>query len=106
MKKQFKRFALLLVSLSFASGCSQHPSDSSDGKKDPSDLVQPEPFSGTAYYEDVENRVGYEKDTGLEFHEDFSNGKMDDSSWWVLDGYWDAGGASDWHNGDRSRNLL
>ena len=106
MKKQFKRFALLLVSLSFASGCSQHPSDSSDGKKDPSDLVQPEPFSGTAYYEDVENRVGYEKDTGLEFHEDFSNGKMDDSSWWVLDGYWDAGGASDWHNGVRSRNLF
>lgn len=107
MRNKLSRVGLLVASFSFLVGCNQNPdAPASSPSKDPGELVQPEPFSGKAYYEDVENRVGYEKDSGIEFQEDFSGGKMDDSSWWVLDGYWDAGGAGDWHNGVRSRNLF
>ena len=102
MKKRIILLLPLAMSALSLASCSQGKEEG--GNK--GDLVQPTTFDGDAYYKDVENRVGYEEDSGLSFDEDFSSGKMDDSSWWVIDGYWDAGGAGDWHNGVRARNLF
>lgn len=111
MKKNAMVLPLLSLFPVLLAGCQGNPgnegdSQKSEPKKDDASLAQPKTFDGDAYYKDVGNRVGFESGTEVEIEEDFSSGKLNDANWWALDGYWDAGGASDWHNGVRSRNLF
>ena len=67
-------------------------------------MVPPTTFNGTDYYDAINERVGFENGD-LDFDETLSDGVLADDNWWVLDGYWDAGGETNWHNGVRSRNV-
>jgi hypothetical protein len=80
-------------------------SGSSSSTSSSKSWVEPTPFDGTGYYDSVASRVAYQDGSELSFDEDFSSGTMNDDLFWVIDGYWDAGGTTNWHNGVRSRNL-
>jgi hypothetical protein len=67
--------------------------------------VAPTPFNGTDYYDKIAERVAYQNNSEYSFDEKMSNGALDDDLFWVIDGYWDAGGTTNWHNGVRARNL-
>jgi hypothetical protein len=67
--------------------------------------VEPVPFNGTDYYDKIAERVGYQANSEYSFDEKLSSGSLNDDLFWVIDGYWDAGGTTNWHNGVRARNL-
>ena len=103
MNHKTSRFPVSLLTLSLAAlaSCGGGHATSSQ----PTQIVPPTTFDGTAYYDSVFERVNKEEGSTLSFDEKLNNGKLDDSLWWILDAYWDAGGQTDWHNGVRSRNV-
>ena len=56
------------------------------------------------YYENVEKRNQFNKDSELNFDDEITFG-LDDKVWNTLDGYWENGGTTP-HNGVRRRNLF
>ncbi len=72
---------------------------SGGGKLKPEDIVIDE-----HYYENITQRVGFDNDNEENFVDDITDG-LNDSVWDTLDGFWEAGGTSNWHNGVRRRNL-
>lgn len=103
MKKNKTLAAIVVPSLAggvMLFGCGVSNSTSSTKS-----FEEPTTFNGTDYYDELADRVGLESDSSLSFDEKMTNGTLNDKLWWVIDGYWDAGGATDWHNGVRARNL-
>jgi hypothetical protein len=113
--KKFVTFLLptLMSSLVLAgcgeSGSSVIPSSSNPGSSSSNSAatskVEPVPFNGTDYYDKIAERVGYQANSEYSFDEKLSSGSLNDDLFWVIDGYWDAGGTTNWHNGVRARNL-
>ncbi len=100
MKRSNHRLFLLFVLVPTAlTACGGNTEKSSSAE-----VVPPTTFNGTDYYDAINERVGFENGD-LDFDETLSDGVLADDNWWVLDGYWDAGGETNWHNGVRSRNV-
>lgn len=103
MKKNPVHLLALMCFLPALGACGREESSESEAKKGASETSA---FDGTSYYEAIGERVSYQTDSTLSFEESFSSGKMNDDLWYVIDGYWDAGGESNWHNGLRNDNVF
>ena len=71
-----------------------------------SDGKNKEAFDDTRddYYQNIEKRNAFNKDSELNFDDEITNG-LDDKVWNTLDGYWENGGTTP-HNGVRRRNIF
>jgi hypothetical protein len=63
-------------------------------------------FNGTAYYDAIAERVGFDKANANNIDEEFSDGKMSDSIWNALSGVWQNDSAAYPHNGMQAHNLF
>jgi len=104
MKKKYKTLAVIAVP-SLIGGLMLCGCDQSGSSSTVTSYEEPTTFNGTDYYDELTDRVSLEEDSDLSFDEKMEGGILQDKLWWVIDGYWDAGGATDWHNGVRARNL-
>ncbi len=96
MKRKACFLALVLLSLT---SCGSGTSSSGSGPNSSSGSIV-----GDDYYDKVEERAKFNKNSNLSFKEEFTNG-MSDDIFAVLDAKWDAGGVKP-HNGVRKRNIF
>lgn len=63
-------------------------------------------FNGTAYYDAIAERVGFDNANANNIDEEFSDGKMSDSVWNALSGVWQNDSTAYPHNGMQAHNLF
>lgn len=94
MKKSYLLLCLGLLSLN---SCGPSDTNSSPNGGD-------NPVVDANYYQNVEQRAKFNKESQLNFNDDFTNG-IDDDVFAILDAKWNAGGIKE-HNGVRKRNIF
>lgn len=85
-----------------SSANSSNPAASSQAQSSENDTT----FNGTTYYENLANRVSFDKTNTNNIDEAFAGGMMSDTYWNTLTGVWQNDSASYPHNGVQSRNLF
>ncbi|MCI2110812.1 MAG: glycoside hydrolase family 16 protein [Bacilli bacterium] len=109
MKPNKKPFALLISALAFLplAACGEASSLGSSAVS--SSGLEPDlddtPFNGTAYYDHVNTRVGFDAGCDLNIDEELSGGALNDDYWNALSGVWQNDATSYPHNGVQARNL-